>query len=399
MWSEVGEPAIAAACRPYYDLTFVSGKSGGPLPETMHAAVYRGPRDVVVEERPVPELGPRDVLLEVSHCGVCGSDLHMFVDGWGAPDSIGGHEYSGRVVAVGDDVRDWSPGDEVVGGPSQRCGECEYCLAGRPQLCTGRNAPGVGEFQGAFANFVRVHEAEILRVPPGVSMRAAALAEPLAVALHGLTRGGVEAGQRVLVTGCGPIGALSIAAARARGVTDIVASEPHPTRQALARRLGATVVTPDDLPKPRMPFDLVDDPFDVALECSGHGVAMESALSQLKRGGTQWCRGKTFDTFAPIGPCLVTPDSLPLSSGLRIQTVLNGRVVQDANTREMIFDVPTLIEFLSRGTTLPPGTLIFTGTPQGVALGQKSPRWLADGDEVRVVIEGIGTLVNPVRQA
>jgi len=120
---------------------------------------------------------------------------------------------------------------------------------------------------------------------------------------------------------------------------------------------------------------------------------------QLKWGGTQWCRGKTFDTFAPIGPCLVTPDSLPLSSGLRIQTILNGRAVQDANTREMIFDVPALIEFLSRGTTLPPGTLIFTGTPEGVALGQKSPRWLADGDEVRVVIEGIGALINPVRHA
>ncbi|HMG25798.1 MAG TPA: alcohol dehydrogenase catalytic domain-containing protein [Acidimicrobiia bacterium] len=264
----------------------MSGNAGRAVPETMRAAVYRGPRDVAVEERPVPELGPRDVLVEVSHCGVCGSDLHMFVDGWGAPNSIGGHEYSGRVLAVGDDVRDWSPGDEVVGGPSQRCGECEYCLAGRPQLCTGRSNPGVGAFQGAFANFVRVHEAELLRVPPGLSMRAAALAEPLAVALHGLTRGGVEVGQRVLVTGCGPIGALSIAAARARGVTEIVASEPHPTRQALAERLGATVVTPDELPKPRMPFDLVDDPFDVALECSGHGVAMESALSQLKRGGT-----------------------------------------------------------------------------------------------------------------
>jgi 2-desacetyl-2-hydroxyethyl bacteriochlorophyllide A dehydrogenase len=252
----------------------------------MRAAVYRGPRDVAVEDRPVPELGPHDVLLEVSHCGVCGSDLHMFVDGWGAPNSIGGHEYSGRVVAVGDDVTRWSAGDEVVGGPAQRCGECEYCLAGRPQLCSGRASPGVGEFQGAFADFVRVRDAEILRVPPGVSMRAAALAEPLAVALHGLTRGGVEAGQRVLVSGCGPIGALSIAAARARGVTDIVASEPHPTRRALAERLGATVVTPDDLPNPGMPFDLVDDPFDVALECSGHGVAMETALAQLKRGGS-----------------------------------------------------------------------------------------------------------------
>ena len=187
---------------------------------------------------------------------------------------------------MGDDVTTWSPGDEVVGGPSQRCGECEYCLAGRPQLCVGRSNPGVGEFQGAFADFVRVREPELLRVPPGVSMRAAALTEPLAVALHGLTRGGVLAGQRILVTGCGPIGALTIAAARARGVTDVVASEPHPSRRALAERLGAVVVAPDELGKPAMPFDLVDDPFDAVLECSGHAAAMQAGLSQLKRGGT-----------------------------------------------------------------------------------------------------------------
>src|SRR5262249_32277951 len=124
------------------------------------------------------------------------------------------------------------------------------------------------------------------RVPPGLSMRAAALAEPLAVALHGLTRGGVRDGQRVLVTGAGPIGALSVAAARARGVSDIVGSEPHPAPRALAARLGATAVAPDVLGKPRMPFDLVDDPFDVVLECSGHAAAMEAGLAQLKRGGT-----------------------------------------------------------------------------------------------------------------
>jgi len=119
---------------------------------------------------------------------------------------------------------------------------------------------------------------------------------------------------------------------------------------------------------------------------------------QLKWGGGQWCYGKSFDTFAPIGPCLVTPESLPLADGLRIQTILNGRAVQDANTREMIFDVPALIEFLSRSTTLNPGTLIFTGTPQGVGMGRNPPLWLADGDEVSVVIEGIGTLTNRVRQ-
>jgi len=120
---------------------------------------------------------------------------------------------------------------------------------------------------------------------------------------------------------------------------------------------------------------------------------------QLKWGGSQWCRGKTFDTFAPLGPCLVTPDALPLASGLRIQTILNGEVVQDGNTRDMIFDVPALIEFLSRSTTLPPGTAIYTGTPKGVGMGRKPPLWLKDGDEVSVVIEGIGTLTNPVRSA
>ena len=90
----------------------------------------------------------------------------------------------------------------------------------------------------------------------------------------------------MLVTGCGPIGALSIAAARRAASTDVVVSEPHPTPAGARRRLGATVVTPDELVTPGMPFDLVDDPFDVALECSGHGVAMEAALAQLKRGGT-----------------------------------------------------------------------------------------------------------------
>src|SRR5262249_62330441 len=108
---------IPPARGPYYALTLVSGNSGGAVPETMRAAVYRGPRDVVVEERPVPELGPRDVLLEVSHCGVCGSDLHMFVDGWGAPNSIGGRQDSGRGGGGGGERPARVPGG---GGPGRR---------------------------------------------------------------------------------------------------------------------------------------------------------------------------------------------------------------------------------------------------------------------------------------
>ena len=172
----------------------------------------KGDRDGSTSRTPVPEVGPRDVLLEVSHCGVCGSDIHFVLEGWGQPGSVEGHEYSGTVVAVGDDVTAWKVGDEVVGGPSPRCGTCEYCLAGRPELCVGRGGRGRrGRPRRRLRRVHRVDERELLRIPDGVSLRDAALAEPLAVALHGLTRAGVEAGQRLLVTGGGPIGALSVA--------------------------------------------------------------------------------------------------------------------------------------------------------------------------------------------
>jgi 2-keto-4-pentenoate hydratase/2-oxohepta-3-ene-1,7-dioic acid hydratase in catechol pathway len=119
---------------------------------------------------------------------------------------------------------------------------------------------------------------------------------------------------------------------------------------------------------------------------------------QLKKGGSQWCRGKSFDTFAPLGPCLVTPETIPNPNRLGIQMTVNGKVMQDGNTSEMVRDVPALIEFLSQSTTLLPGTAIFTGTPHGVGMAQKPPLWLKHGDEVSVTIEKIGTLTNPVRQ-
>jgi 2-keto-4-pentenoate hydratase/2-oxohepta-3-ene-1,7-dioic acid hydratase in catechol pathway len=117
---------------------------------------------------------------------------------------------------------------------------------------------------------------------------------------------------------------------------------------------------------------------------------------QIKRGGGQWCRGKSFDTFAPLGPVLVTTDEIPNPNTLAIRTIVNGEVVQDWNTNDMIFDVPTLIEFLSGSTTLLPGTVIFTGTPHGVGMAAQPPRWLKPGDEVTVEIEKIGKLTNPV---
>lgn len=117
---------------------------------------------------------------------------------------------------------------------------------------------------------------------------------------------------------------------------------------------------------------------------------------QIKMGGGQWCRGKFFDTFAPLGPRLVTADEIPNPQSLRIATLLNGERVQDWTTSDMIFDVAALIEFLSGSTTLVPGTVILTGTPHGVGMAAKPPRWLKPGDRVDIEIERIGTLSNPV---
>ncbi len=117
---------------------------------------------------------------------------------------------------------------------------------------------------------------------------------------------------------------------------------------------------------------------------------------QRDGGGGQWCQGKGFDTFCPLGPVLVTRDEIPNPNKLRIRTILNGATMQDWNTDDMIFDVRTLIEFLSSSKTLVPGTLILTGTPHGVGFARKPPVFLKVGDSVSIEIEKIGTLTNPV---
>ena len=117
---------------------------------------------------------------------------------------------------------------------------------------------------------------------------------------------------------------------------------------------------------------------------------------QKEKSGGQFCRGKGFDTFCPLGPVLVTPDEIPDPNRLRLRTLVNDEVLQDSTTADMIFDVPTLIEFLSGSTTLLPGTVILTGTPPGVGMARTPPRFLKPGDTVTIEIEKIGRLVNPV---
>jgi len=126
----------------------------------------------------------------------------------------------------------------------------------------------------------------------------------------------------------------------------------------------------------------------------GHDVSARDW--QLNKPGRQWMAGKTFDTFAPVGPVLVTRDEVPNPSALGIRLRLNGQTMQDSSTAQLIFDVPYTISYLSKIVTLEPGDLIFTGTPPGVGMARKPPVWLKPGDVVEVEIDGLGVLTNPV---
>jgi 2-keto-4-pentenoate hydratase/2-oxohepta-3-ene-1,7-dioic acid hydratase in catechol pathway len=130
--------------------------------------------------------------------------------------------------------------------------------------------------------------------------------------------------------------------------------------------------------------------------CCANDVSARDWQKRPELGGGQWCRGKTFDTFCPLGPLLATPATIADPNNLRLTTHVSGERRQDASTSDMIFPVAELIAFLSGSTTLEPGTVILTGTPSGVGMGSDPPRWLRPGDTVSIAIEGIGTLTNPV---
>jgi (R,R)-butanediol dehydrogenase / meso-butanediol dehydrogenase / diacetyl reductase len=262
----------------------------GALPDTMPAAVYRKPGEVVVEEKPVPAPAPGEVLVEVDHCGICGSDIHMLLEGWGdKPGLVAGHEFTGSIAALGEGVEGWQLGEVVVGGTTPKCGRCRRCLEGKPSQCENRQGSIVDGHDGAFARYVLVRAAALLRLPAGVTAREAALAEPLAVALHGITRSGAAPGDSVMVMGAGPIGALSVAALVACGIGPVSVVEPGERRRELATKLGAArVLRPEELETfpPWEPERIAEHAVHVVLECSGKKAAMEAGFHQLRRGGT-----------------------------------------------------------------------------------------------------------------
>ena len=266
------------------------------MSETMLAGVLHGARDLRVQQVARPELRPGMVLLRVRRVGICGSDMHYFQHGYcGAfvPSRpfILGHEFTADVAAVAADVQTPAVGARVTVNPARACGFCEYCKAGRGNLCRHTIMLGSGSTtpptDGAFAEFVTVRADQCHVLPLLMDDGLGAMMEPFAVALHAAKRAGSVAGKRVLVTGGGPIGLLVMLTARAFGAIPVVLSDVVEGRRKTALKLHAdATLDPAAAHLAERVRELAGDGFDVIFEASGAPPALRQAFELVRPGGT-----------------------------------------------------------------------------------------------------------------
>lgn len=255
-----------------------------PLPASTRAVVWCGPNDLRLEERPLPPLGPRDVLIEVVGCGLCATDVHA-VEGlitFYRPPRVLGHEIGGRVRAVGPDVRAVQPGQAVAIDPTLGCGACFYCREGQPYSCPERTT-----YASGWADYVVAPEQVVYPLPAGVSAELGAFAEPLSCALHAVERSDLRAGESVAIIGAGALGLLTLQVAKLRGAVELIVSDPEPARRELAHRLGATRVvdpTTEDVGEVARALTGGRGP-DRVFEAVGAAPTIEAAVALARHGG------------------------------------------------------------------------------------------------------------------
>ena len=243
-----------------------------------------------LEDVPEPEYGINDVLIRVHRTGICGTDVHIYNwDAWAqrtipVPLVIG-HEFAGEIVAVGDNVSDFHPGDMVSGEGHVVCGRCRNCMAGRRHLCAHTSGVGVNR-PGAFAELIVLPMTNIWHHWPGIDPEIAAIFDPFGNAVHTALAFPVL-GEDVLITGAGPIGCMAAAVVRHAGARHVAVSDPNAYRRDLAARMGASVTvdpTGQDLGDVQRELGMTEG-FDVGLEMSGNGDALHAMLANMSHGG------------------------------------------------------------------------------------------------------------------
>ncbi len=258
----------------------------------MRAALLYGPKDVRMEEVPVPESGPGEVLLQIKAALTCGTDAKVYLRGGHPrmikPPAVFGHEFSGVVTKVGDGVDYFKEGMSVVAANSAPCNRCFYCKIGRQSLCE-----NLLFINGAYAEYVKIPELivrqNLLEIPEGVSFKEAALVEPLACALHGIEESGIKLSDTVVINGAGPIGLLFTQLANLQGARVIVADRRE-DRLSVARKCRADeIVNVSKISDPvKAVRELTEDGrgVDVAVEAVGIPEVWEAAIAMVRKGGS-----------------------------------------------------------------------------------------------------------------
>ena len=250
------------------------------------ASVLYAPHDIRTEERPMPQPGPKEVLVEIKAVGVCGSDVHYYEHGRIGPyvvrePLILGHEASGVVVGLGSEVTKHYNGERVALEPGVPCGACRECRAGRYNLCPDVRFFATPPIDGAFTNFVTIHEDFAFALPDTLSDDAGALIEPLSVGVWASRKANLQGGEHVLVTGAGPIGLLAMQAALALGATTVTIADINPRRLEVAQQTGATRA----LNVAEQPLAQAGIEADVLIECTGNPQVVLDGIRTLRPAG------------------------------------------------------------------------------------------------------------------
>ena len=265
----------------------------------MRAGSITGQRQFEIIDVPEPTPGDTGAVVEIALCGVCGSDVHAYVEGWDYPPNLCGHEWFGTVVAVGNQVSNVTEGDLVMGGLTPGCGACSYCVAGHVQYCrpAARSYNGLDvnpPLSGGFAPLIGLDASRLAVMPEGITAVQGALVEPTSVAFHAVRQSRQQPGDVVVVVGAGPIGQLTAQCAKLAGAGLLIVVEPDAERRAMATQLGADVAL-DPGPDLRQQVRALTNGMgaDVAYDAAGVPQTLESAINLVRRGGSVCLVGVT----------------------------------------------------------------------------------------------------------
>jgi len=283
-------------------------------PTSMHVPVFAGEGRLVYEDRPLPQpLQPEDVLVEVSKCGICGTDLNILAvppAHKAAPGLIIGHEAVGRVAAVGAGVSSLQIGDRVVVAPRLTCGKCRYCRRGLDNQCENYQSIGTSR-DGAFAPYLLAPERALFKISEQVSDEDAALFEPLSCVVGASLRAPLQPGDRVAILGCGPIGSLFALLYRLQGACQVVMVDVVPYRLEFARSLGADITLHAGEASPIQAVkDLTGIGCDLVVDTVGNQI--DTAIRLARRGGQVILFGLRMHDNPPVNQYTITRNDLTL---------------------------------------------------------------------------------------